>query len=248
MIERTFDASFINEVANDPSVRPYIADETGTIDLSPQVEDRDNVCLIGKHGAFVCFKYFEGYYEVHTMVLQRGRGAWAREFAIAGAHYMFTRTPCLEILTRVPERHKAARQLTEFMDFILRPIDSECKWNGMQMQCDVYSLTIQDWSLRPNELLVERGVEFHRWLNEQVKEGVPHADSYWHNKIVGTCLEMIDGGQVAKAVAWYNRCALAARHETIELLSMEPLRVRFDAGVLTKIDGEIQFELGSAHP
>ena len=253
MIERTFDATIFNQIVNDPAVRPFVADmKEGTLDLSDKIADHCNVCLIGEHGAFLCLKYYDGCYEVHTQVLPVGRGAWAKSFAEEGARYMFTSTECTEIVTRVPEKHLGALRLSYSMGFrTVMTTPPECSWREELQRCHILSLTIQEWASRPLPEMVNRGRLFHDWLHENVQNGgEPHLNDDEHNKVVGTCLSMIDADQPVKAVVWYNRSAYAFRHPPIELLSMEPLRIKFDAGVLWR-DGEGRVQLessGSAHP
>lgn len=245
MITRTFDAARFNEIVNDPTVRPFVADESdGPLDLSERISDRRNICLLGEHGAFLCFKYYDGCYEVHTQVLPIGRGSWAAAFAEAGAQFMFTKTDAIELVTRVPEKHLGAMRLACSMGFrTAMTTPPECKWQGELMPCRILSLTLQEWAARPLLPLTNRGHLFHDWLHEKLPNGEPHANDDEHNKVVGTCLEMIEGDQVVKAVVWYNRHAYAFRHEPIALLSMDPIRIKFDAGILSRSDnGEIQFE------
>jgi hypothetical protein len=241
MIERTTDAAFLNRVLNDPAVRPWVADVAeGKLDLSPRVADDNNVCLIGEHGAFLCFKFMEGMYEVHTQILPSGRGEWARKFAEAGAHHMFMATDCIEILTRVPEGHVAAAALTRAMGFRLQfNTPPECLFRGKRVPCAIHALSLQDWSMRVSP---ENGERFHEWLNQKVAVGEPHAPDPDHNRIVAVTLDMMRGGQIGKAVAWYNRWAIVARHTPIRLLSFAPPQIRFDAGILTLEGGQIRFE------
>lgn len=240
-IERATSAERINAILNHPDVRPWVADVAeGKLDVSAQVADVGNVCLVGEHGAFFCFKFFPGTYEVHTQILPEGRGKWARDFAVAGAHYMFTETDCVEILTRVPEGHVSAAALSRAMGFRVQfSTPPECLFRGKRVPCTIYALTLQDWSLSVSE---EQGAAFHEWLNQQVTVGQPHDPDPDHNRIVSIALDMIKGGQVMKGVIWYNRHAAACRHEPVALLSLDPVRVRFDAGILTMESGEIRFE------
>lgn len=241
-IERATSAGRINEILNHPRVRPWVADAAdGVIDISETVGNPQNVCLVGQYGAFVCFKFFAGTYEVHTAILPEGRGRWAKEFAEAGAHFMFTATDCIEILTRVPDGHVAAAVLTRMMDFQMQfSTPPECLFLGKLVRCSIYALSIQDWAKRVS---AESGARFHDWLNVQVKTGdAPHAPDDDHNRIVGITLDMFRAGQAAKATAWYNRYALAARHPPILLISREPPRIKFDAGILTLDGDEIGYE------
>jgi hypothetical protein len=241
IIERATSADRINAILNHPAVRPDVADlAAGRIDMTNKIVGTDNVCLVGRYGAFFCFKYFAGSYEVHTQILPEGRGVWAKEFAVAGAHYMFTATDCVEILTRVPEGHVAASVLTRSMGFKLQfTTPPECLFRGKRVPCAIYALTIQDWAMSVSE---EAGAEFHEWLNSQVTAGEPHQPDPDHNRIVGISLDMIRAGQVSKGVVWFNRHAAACRHEGVSLLSLDPPRVRFDAGILAFDNGQIRFE------
>lgn len=243
MIRRTQDAEQLNRIVNHPDIRPFVADmSVGELDLSPQVANAANICLVGEFGAFLCFKFYEGCYEVHTQVLPEGRGEWTRRFAETGAHYMFTATDCVEILTRVPEGHMPALALTKTMGFRRQfTTPPEVLFLGNRVTADIWSLTIQEWAPRA-EGVEAKGGAFHDWLNRQVEGGKPHPPDSDHNRIVGITLDMMRAGQIAKGVVWYNRWAFAARHPAISLVGMEPPQVRFDAGILTLEGGAIRFE------
>jgi hypothetical protein len=62
------------------------------------------------------------------------------------------------------------------------------------------------------------------------------------NRVVGITVAMFKAGQPRKATAFYNRWAVASRHQCIRLLSRDPPQISFDAGVLTMVDGEIRLE------
>jgi hypothetical protein len=242
MIERVRNADRINEILNHPGVRPWVADASeGIIDISEKAANSDNVILVGRYGGFVVFKYWLGLYECHTAVLPEGRGSWAKEFAEAGAHFMFTRTDCVEIMTRVPEGHVGAAALTRSMGFEFQfSTPPETLFRGRRVSCSIYSLSLQRWAMRQSE---DKGREFHDWLNAQVKDqGDPHEPDPWHNRIIGVVVDMARGRQTAKGVTWYNRWAVAARHPPIYLINHDPPQIRFDAGILTlQPDGELHY-------
>jgi hypothetical protein len=52
---------------------------------------------------------------------------------------------------------------------------------------------------------------------------------------------MMLAGRVNKALIWYNRFSLAARHSMISLVGENPPQVRFDAGILTFAEDGIRF-------
>ena len=80
MIAQTVDADIVNGIANNPDVRPYIGGD-GHLDLTPALENPLNVALWGEHGGWFYAWSAPGVYEVHTLVLPSGRGAWARNAA-----------------------------------------------------------------------------------------------------------------------------------------------------------------------
>lgn len=213
MIERTYNAARFNEIVNDPSVRPFVADvDGGVLDLSEKIDDRRNICLLGEYGAFLCLRYYAGCYEVHIQILKEGRGAWAYAFADAAAYYVFTATDCMELIGRIPENHSGARHLALGMGFkTVMMTQPDCCWHGEMQRANILSLTLQEWSARPLPQAVNRGRLFQarcggRWEDER-------------NKIIGVCVAMLDEGQTGKAVLWYNRAANAARWAPFDLLS-----------------------------
>ena len=245
LIWREHDARRINAVLNHPVVRPWVADlGAGEIDLTPAVENGNNVLLMGEHGGCFCFCVRPGLYEVHTQVLPAGRGEWALEFVRAGATWMFTHTDAYEIMTRVSHGHFAAKALTlaagmkyEFTR------DEGPSFKGTHPPCDIYSLRMWDWVQNAGGL-VESGQYLHERIQSEAKRlGITtelHGDDENHNRYAGATLEMVLGGQVPKAVLFYNRWAFAARHPMIALVSEQPPVIRFDIGLMTIRDGEIE--------
>jgi len=242
MLTQTKDATFFNRVLNHPAVRPDVADlGQGVLDMSAIVAKDTTVLLIGEHGGCMLFKYYEGCYEVHSACLPSGRGRWMKDFAEAVLHFMFTQTDCIEVITRVPKGHIAARALTEAVGFHHHFTTlPECLFRGAKVPCHIYLLALQDWAMRAPGL-DERGAQFHAWLNRQVTSGTPHEDDPAHNRVVGAALDMMLAGRVNKALIWYNRWSIAARHSQIALVGTQPPQVRFDAGILTFAEDGIRF-------
>ena len=211
----------------------------GVLDLSARIDDA--IVLQGEHGAFIVFRYGVGTYECHSLFLPDGRGEWGHEFALAGLEWIFCRTDCIDLLTRVPQGHIGAKTLARMVgfehEFVTPP---ECLFRGQRVPCSIRNLTLQRWAVR-STYMAERGAKFHDWMNGSLA-GEPHAPDPDHNRVVGITLAMFEGGQAGKATAFYNRWATAARHEGITLLSREPPQISFDAGVLTLVDGEIRLE------
>jgi hypothetical protein len=251
-VERDTDAKRINAILNHPVVRPDV-DEVpeGPLDISSIVADPRHVVLMGEYGGCVCMKLLPGVYEVHTQAVPEGRGAWIVEFVRAGADWMFTHTDAFEIVTRVPEDHLGARMLSRAAGMKLefeRP--AECRWRGKPQRADIYSYRIQDWAKITTGGYVEAGERFHDFLHEEAARlGVTaqaHPDDPNHNRYVGISLAMLEGGQVYKALNFYNRWALVSRHPIIRLIKELPLTVQFDIGNLVFENGTKRVELMDA--
>jgi len=248
MIQRQTDAAFINQVLNHPKVRPYVASANeGVIDITPAVENKLNVLLMGEFGGCMFFWVQPGMYEVHTQVLPEGRGKWTKAMTAACVHHMFTRTDCFDIITRVPDGHiaaKAAAIQQGMTHEFTRP--AECKWLGEIVDAHIYSFRIQDWA-RTAPYLVEIGEMLHQRMHEEAKRlgitATPHANDENHNRYLGVAYEMAANGHPMKALQWYNRWAIVSRHKPISLVALEPPTFAFDIGLMKLINGDIEVSL-----
>lgn len=242
---REFDAAKISVILNDPAVRPWIADAAeGVIDVSKQMENPEVAFLMGEHGGVMLHRFMPGFFEVHTFCLPQGRGAWVLGMIRAAQHWLFTNTDAYEVLTRIPETHKAALGLTikAGMTYEFTRFDG-VKINDQIMPVDIYSLKLWDW-VKKAPRLVERGAQFHDWLTEQAaKAGFvnPHEDDENHNRYVGAVLEMLMHGQPLKGVLFYNRWAVISRHAPITLIAVDPPEIKMDIGNLKLANGELEF-------
>jgi hypothetical protein len=237
LIWRERDAARMNGVLNDPDVRPYIDEQgVGDADLSVAVANPQNVLLMGDHGGCLFFPITPGIYEVHTAVAKAGRGAWTRDFVRAAVHWMFTRTPAGEIVTRIPSRHRGAVGAAE--------------WAGMEFQYDlpqavrfcgrtddilIYALRLQDWVLHAG-MIEDIGRKFHVQLcAEALRCGIgdaPHEDAAVHNRFVGAAVEMARHGQLEKGALFYNVSAVIMRKPQIQIVAAVPPTIRMDLGDL----------------
>src|SRR5215469_10096412 len=185
-LERHWSAHRLNEILNDPIIRPWIADAAeGVVDLTASVENRKNVLLMGEHGGCMFFQQQPGIYEVHTQVLPGGRGAWTAAMTKAAVHWMFTETPAFEIVTRVPRGHIAAKAAAQRRGMVFEfTRDDHCRFRGTNVPVDIYSLTIQDW-IRTADECEARGRWFHARLAQEARrigiEAQPHAEDRNHN-------------------------------------------------------------------
>ena len=88
-LKRLSDASFLNRLANDPSIRPTCGgDGVSVLDFTDFVSNPKNHAVGWDHGAFMFLWTAPQTYEVHIMVLPEGRGKAAYRMARAGISYI----------------------------------------------------------------------------------------------------------------------------------------------------------------
>lgn len=236
-IRREVKADRINAILNHPVVRPDIADMAlGEIDVSGQIAVPENIFLLGEYGACLFFNVSPGIFEVHSACLPEGRGPWMKAFVECVLKWMFTRSNCWEIVTRVPREHLGAKALTVGAGFRLEfSRDDQCVFRSKKMTVDIYRLNIHDW-VEKSSWAQELGEIFHSQLHaeaDRLKIKAPaHDDDPQHNRIAGASVEMARHGQVIKSVILYCRWAFLARHAPIGLISETPPILKMDIGIL----------------
>lgn len=244
LISRHFDALRLNEVVNHPAIYPWVRGMAeGPLDLSDVVANPNNFLLMGEHGGILFQELAPTLYECHTQVLPEGRGRWAVDMVEEALHWMFTRTLCMEVLTKVPHGNYPARALAKAIGGH-REFTAQKGWvkDGRPIPADIFALRIQDWMLRAPKL-VERGQWFHdRLEREFARHGAAeeaHADDLEHDRFVGAACDMILGRQVQKGVILYNRWAVMAGYEPVQVVSLNPVAVDIrNALVVVRDNGE----------
>lgn len=234
------DASRLNELLNDPRVRPWIANGQHIVDVTSQIANPNNVFLLGDHGACCFLQLMPALYEAHTAVLPEYRGEWTNALTEAAVNYMFLATDCYEVVTRVPKGHIGARTaaITRGMRYEMTR-ENECVFMDRQRDVHIYSFRLQDWIITA-DFLEDSGRRFHDTLHAEAERlGVldeAHGDDPNHNKYVGASVAMLRNGQVRKGVIFYNRWAVMCRHEPVRLLQAEPHPViRIDHGLIVAV-------------
>lgn len=218
MIERATDAIRFNEIVNHPDVLPHVCGPLeGPLDFTPLVQDRNNVVLMGEHGAIMFHCHQRGLYEAHTQVVPEGRGRWALAFAREALRWMFIRTDAMEIITRVAVGNLAALALTRACHF--QPVVTmKGGWpvKGGAVDCGVHNLLIQDWIGRERSLR-ERGEWFLRhWSNPAIRD----------EQAMGLAYEMLLHGQAQKSAIFLSRwSAITGSRVPVECLSQKPPRL-----------------------
>jgi hypothetical protein len=214
-LNRTFEASGFNAVANHPDVKPWLLAPEGVIDLSGVIENPANYALWRDGGGFVLVCHEPGIYEAHSLFLPEARGHSIAAMR-AGFEYMFVATDAIEIVTSVPDGNEAALALASKAGF--KPI---FRTDGMT-HC---KLDLVSWAMSRPEL-EDDGQVFHDALEQKkLRSGSTlhvHKECATHNRMVGAAFRMVKRGNAVKAVAQYNKWARMAGYAPIGLISINP--------------------------
>jgi len=236
-VRRTFSAAFLNSVANDPAVRPWLAG-AGPIDMRPIIESPANFALQTEAGGFVLHAQEPGVYEVHSLFLP-GHGSHPVRAMRAAMNWMFTRTDCLVIVSKVPSANKAAKGLA--IAGGLRPLFK--REDAALGPCEYVELDAMRWAMA-NAALEAEGEAFHQALAEAKRasgSALPvHAHDEAHERAVGAAYLMIRRGQAIKGVAFYNRWARLAGYAEAGLISLSPVTVDIGDAVVALNETELE--------
>lgn len=240
MIREERDPGFWNEIANHPTVRPWLGGE-GDLDLSAVLANTLNEPLAGPHGGFLFIKHEVGRYELHTLIGSEGRGASVLPLFAEAARRLFTKTDATEIVTKTPGSNRAAAIMARRAGF--RPLFvRKAAWpDGSDLT--FYVLTLDEWMQRDPTLAGE-GHAFHEMLEaakRQAGSQLPkHPDDPTHDRAAGAAALMAKAGQAAKAAWIYSRWACLAGYQTIELVQDEPPVIDVRDALVTVKDGTLE--------
>jgi hypothetical protein len=198
---RTFDARFLNEVANHPDVRPWLLGE-GPLDLTETLLDPRNIGLVFGGGGWLLHWQEPGVYEAHSLFIP---GSNAATLLKDGLRFLFTETDCLKIVTKVPDDNPRAKGLARAAGF--REI-----FRAGKVSCQ--ELTFDRWKTM-DDVIAEKGHWFQDRLGKMTQE-----DS--HARALGSAVLMCLANNAVKGVFTYNAWARLAGYQQIDLLSMTP--------------------------
>jgi len=240
---REFSAERLNTIVNHPEVRPWVAAAgQGYLDLTPVVANPDNYLLMGDGGGFVFVQQEPGIYEVHSQFLPEHRGENVITAARDAERWMFTRTDCVEIRSKVPEGNVGAAAFARKMRYELQFQRSNA-WIADKGALSVkyYARTLNQWVNQADELKAS-GEWFHHKLEDaKIAAGstMPiHDDDEAHDLYVGATVEMIQSGQIAKALAFYTRWAPFAGYGPIVLIATNPTVIDIGDAILAVRDDD----------
>lgn len=209
-LARTFDAAMLNQIANDPQVRPSLLG-SGVIDLTETVRNPANVALVNDVGGFVMVALGAGEYDVHT-VLPIGTNS-ATEAALEALEYLFIRTDAVRLTTKVPYDNTRAAKLAKLVGFTELFRSDVFDWACLE-------LTLDRWACDASDLECE-GRAFHGKIVEACPSIVPPPNEI-HDRIVGAAVWMASSGNAYKGLTLHNRWAGHAGYAHWQALSLQP--------------------------
>jgi len=219
IIQRTFDPTHLNRVANHPEVRPWLLGDEDQDDLSAVILDPRNVTFQAPHGGFITLNLGYGRYDVHSLFLPSDRGARETVTAMREAlEYMFARTDCVELVTKVPEGNRPAgvlAKLAHFEDLFTAPVSAKDPTRARYL-----TLSLDRWALHACD-----AARLSEWLHETLGEALPMLSpplDAIQQQFLGATLLILQGGQVEKGVGFYNRWAGWTGYPAIRVLSTLP--------------------------
>jgi hypothetical protein len=239
-ISRTLDGAHLSAIANTPDVRPYLLMPTdGELDLRALVADPRNYCFETPFGGFLGIALGYGRYEVHSLFVPTRAPKVTVTAMREASEYIFTRTDCVELVTKVPEGNRRAGQLAAVAHFEERFVAPVAP--GHQTRARYLALSLDQWTVHGCGLAAI-GQWFHDAFDQMRADDVlalaGHPEDAGHNQFVGAAILMINGGQVEKGIGFYNRWARWVGYPTIGLVSLIPTVIDLGAGIIAEVRGQ----------
>lgn len=238
-VRRTMDATFLNTVANDPSVRPWLGGD-GPLELSAQINNPLNLAGVSAEGGFVAQSLGDCRYEVHSLFLPVKKTGAVKAMR-AALDYIFSASDAMELITKVPDDNTSARGLAILAGF-RSLFSAQMPWSaGVRKLIDVRVIELDEWALRSQAAL-----ESGQWLHRQFADVLtargsvlpPHsAKDDVHDRMAGAAMLMIRTGNIAKGVLFYNRWAALAGYPLIKWLRDHPTILDLE-GMIVEISGD----------
>lgn len=225
-VVRETNADRLNEVVNHPYVRPWVGGGSDALDLSDIVSNPNNLLLMAEGGGLLFVKTDIGIYEVHTQFVPEHRGEKALQAVKDALRFVFTRTDCIEVQTKVPDGNRAALALVkaiggEFLFYRPEAWPTDAGPVGVKH----YTQTIHSWAGK-SEASAVAGHCFHEALEAaKVAMGAAnplHPDDDAHDRYVGATTEMMLAGQIDKGLWFYNRWARLSGYAEVAQIAANP--------------------------
>lgn len=222
-MKRTLHAQALNLIANHPIVRPWLGGRPEPLDLTPIVADPNNFAFLtdDELGGYIYHKKAQGLYEVHTLSTPEGRSRAMLEARSASLREVFTKSDAVEVVTQVPDGNKGADIWASHAGFreVFRR-EKAFDLMGEKVGASYRSLSYGDWCLRDKACLYD-GRQFHEAIHQFTADD--HGDDPVHDAWVGATVEGCLQGNADKAIALFNRWAVHAGYEVIQVVTAKPL-------------------------
>lgn len=242
-MKRSLNAKPFNLIAMEPSVRPWLGYGLEDIDLTPLVENPNNVCFLTENedGGYILVKLRPGLYSAHTLALPSARGRAMLNCMRDGFATMFTATDAVEIVTMVPDGNEAGSRWADVAGF-RETFRREAFFPLMDetVGASFRSLRYEDWVLK-DPRHGKLGELFHERLDEARGEAGAHThpDDPVHDRWVGATLSSAIEGNLPKAIEFYNRWAAQSGYEQSRIISVNPPVVDIGDGIVQLVSGRL---------
>lgn len=235
---RTMDHRFLEALANDPEVRPWLG---GNLEEPIRLEDLisrpGNYAFVNTEGGFVVHLLAPGLYECHTIF----RPGWSVNIKNVfhllweAQEFMFVETDCMDICTKVLDGNERADRLAKVAHFT-----EKYARNGVSYR----NLSLDAWADACSTRLRAEGASFHERIGAaKAAAGVvepQHEEDPHHDQYVGLASLMVKAGNVAKGVDQYNRWAVMAGYAPISVLWNQPVVIHTGDAVIAIRNGDME--------
>lgn len=235
-LQRELDATRLNKIINTPEIFKWVKlPNQDYIDVTKILQNLNNFALVMDKGGSLFIQQEPGIYEVHNNYLPTVRGFICLGLIKNALKYMFIRTDCMKVLSKIPVNNEAAKGMARLLHAQLM-FTRKNAWptsDNEAIDIEYYELTYQDWLDAHNKLdAIESGKWFHERIELLTGDIIQHAECNTHDTYVGVAVEMILAGNVDKGVIHYNQWARFAGYQLIEIAQRHPLVINIGNALL----------------
>lgn len=233
---RTMDHRFLEALANDPEVRPWLGGNPNeSIQLEDMISRPGNYAFVNTEGGFVVHLLAPGLYECHTIFRPGTTGRPLLHLLWEAQEYMFIETDCEDICTKVLDGNTGADRLAKLAHFV-----EKFSRNGVSYR----NLSLDLWADACSTRLRAEGASFHERIGAaKAAAGVvepQHEEDPLHDQYVGLASLMVKAGNVTKGVDQYNRWAVMAGYAPSAIIWGQPVVIHTGDAVIAVRNGDME--------